>query len=154
MFNSATYSGYQVVSFPHFSASECEHWNWEGWGEGAWYLFSRSKTWSFIIGKGLERLATLTKWLERPQLAGQPGTFSLHAVLIPPPPPHPPWCIMWSFYFPSTSCGRKSLFFFVMWPWCNQNRARVFRIERQRFARCSTNYAFDTWCVWYLLPDS
>ena len=136
MFNSADIEWLSSRLIPTFFCFRM--WTLElGRQRGAWYLFSRNKTWSFIIGKGLKRLATLTKWLERPQLAGQPGTFSLHAVLIPPPPPppsppHPPWCIMWSFYFPSTLsvvCVAGRACFFVMWPWCNPNRARVFRIE-------------------------
>ena len=110
MFNNANVQWLSSCLIPTFSCFRM--WTLElGRQRGAWYLFSSCKIWSFIIGKGLKRLVTLTKWLERPQLAGQPGTFSLHAVLIPPPPPHPPWCIMWSFYFPSTSCGRKGLFF-------------------------------------------
>ena len=161
MFNSANVQWLSSRLIPTFSCFRM--WTLElGRQRGAWYLFSRNKIWSFIIGKGLKRLATLTKWLERPQLAGQPGTFSLHAVLIPttttpppppPPPPHPDAScdLFFPFYF---MWQEEPVFFFVMWPWCNQNRARVFRIERQRFACCSTNYAFDTWCVWYLLPDS
>ena len=51
----------------------------------------------------------------------------------------------------------ESLVSFLMWSWCNQNSTRLFRTERQRFARYSTNLAFNTWCVWYSppsLPDS
>ena len=29
----------------------------------------------------------------------------------------------------------------------DQNRARVFRTERQRFVRYSTSFAFNAWCV-------
>ena len=53
------------------------------------------------------------------------------------------------------SCpGVESLLSFLTWPWHNRNRTRVFRTERQCFARCSTNYAFDVRCVWYLPPNS
>ena len=36
----------------------------------------------------------------------------------------------------------------------NQNRTRDFRTEKQHFACCSTNYAFNTRCAWYLPPDT
>ena len=44
----------------------------------------------------------------------------------------------------------ESLVSFLTWAWHNQNRTRVFRTEKQRFARYSTNFAFNTRCVWYL----
>ena len=43
---------------------------------------------------------------------------------------------------------------FLMWPWHNQNRTRVFRTDRQCTAHCSTNCAFNTQCVWYSPPDN
>ena len=36
----------------------------------------------------------------------------------------------------------------------DQNRTRVLRTERQRFARYSTNFLFNAQCVWYSLPNS
>ena len=53
-----------------------------------------------------------------------------------------------------TSVHGESLISFLMWLWCNQNRTRVFRTERERFAHCSTNHAFNAQCVWYSLPDN
>ena len=46
-----------------------------------------------------------------------------------------------------------SLVSFLMWPWCNQNRTRAFKTERQRFA-CSTNYSFKVRYVPYSPTDS
>ena len=43
----------------------------------------------------------------------------------------------------------ESLVSFLMWSWRNQNRTRVFRTERQHFARYSTNFAFNARCIWY-----
>ena len=47
---------------------------------------------------------------------------------------------------PCSGTGRcihgDSLVSFLTWPWCNQNRTRVFRTERQRFA-C----LFDQLCI-------
>ena len=40
----------------------------------------------------------------------------------------------------------------LSWLWCNQNRTRIFRTERQHFACCSITYAFNAWCVWYSPP--
>ena len=48
----------------------------------------------------------------------------------------------------------ESLVYFLTWSWCNQNRTRVFRTERQRFACYSTSFAFNARCVWYSLPNS
>ena len=39
----------------------------------------------------------------------------------------------------------------LVWPWHNQNRTEGFRTERQCITHCSTNYAFNTQCVWYSL---
>ena len=59
------------------------------------------------------------------------------------------WCSMHSSQF-TCRCSQvrtqtcESLASFLTWPWCNQNRTRAFRTERQCFSCCSTNYAFNT----------
>ena len=47
--------------------------------------------------------------------------------------------MVWNCWNGKMCIHRESLVSFLMWPWCNQNRTRVFRTEKQRFACCSTN---------------
>ena len=41
-----------------------------------------------------------------------------------------------------------------MWPWCNRIRPVFLEQKGNVFLCCSTNYAFNARCVWYLFPDS
>ena len=43
---------------------------------------------------------------------------------------------------------------FLIWAWHNPKRTRVFRTGRHCFAYCSTDYPFNTRCVWYSTSNS